>query len=412
MRKKILIAFLGGVQLVNAQVADSVSMGPGYANNIWYSLANDEQGTQAASNWDIALATSFLPNAALTTSIRFNDKVGKIFEIPDSDPSDFENADTVGLSTWTPLFNSDLDWVSGALNNTTSLGQMDYGWGNYNTVSHNIEANRIFVIKYNDGSVKKFIVNLLTTQAKYELISANYDNTNESTQEIDFSNYGSKNYIYYQFTSNTVIDREPASANWDLLFTQYGSSDYTPQYMVTGVLQNLDVEVAKVYPVNNPETYADWANQGFSNAISAIGYDWKTLNAQYTFDVADSTVYFIKDKSGDIWKVIFTGFVGSSAGKFKFTKELISELSVEDNESLFVSVYPNPVSSFLQVVIDVKEMGTIQLINALGQTVYNQNFEANGLNQNQIPVSQLEAGIYILQVKQGKKSVQERVIIQ
>lgn len=35
-------------------VIDTVSIGANYTNQVWYSLQNDEQGSSAKNNWDLA----------------------------------------------------------------------------------------------------------------------------------------------------------------------------------------------------------------------------------------------------------------------------------------------------------------------------------------------------------------------
>ncbi len=96
MKKGLLVTFLGLTAFSNAQlVSDSVTMGAGYANNIWYSLQNDEQGSaQAATNWELGLATSINPSNPLAASIIFNSKIGQLFAVPGTTGSDLLTADT------------------------------------------------------------------------------------------------------------------------------------------------------------------------------------------------------------------------------------------------------------------------------------------------------------------------------
>lgn len=417
MKKYILsIALLNlGIQFSNAQstVIDTVTLGAGYANNVWHSLKNDDQANQPATNWDLAFAASFAPNAPLVTSILFNHKQGSIVEVPNSDPADFATIDTTGYSTWSHLFNSDTAWKVGALNTTQNLGQFDYGWGTYNTISHNIEGNRVFIIRYVNGTFKKFHVSMLTTQSKYVLVISNLDNSNLETKEIDFSNFASKNYIYYSAATNAIIDREPASASWDLFFGQYMSSDYNPPYQVTGVLHNVGVQVAKVYPVNNVNTYDDWNSANFQTNISTVGYNWKTLNQQFSFDIADSTVYFVQAKDGQIWKVIFTGFVGSAAGQFMFSKQQLTSLSISENEApIFVSVYPNPSTNHASVVVSQANQGKLVVVNALGQQILSETIVGNELQTIALETSNWQAGLYTILVQTNGKTATQKLIVQ
>jgi hypothetical protein len=414
--KKILLSIAliqVGINFSQAQVLDTVTMGPGYANNVWYSLKNDNQAESSAINWDLGLAATSAQNSQLTTAILFNHKVGNVFEIPSSDPMDFENADTTGITTWSPLYNSDTAWQVGALNRTTNLGQFDYGWGSYNVVSHNLDANRVFVIKYSNGTYKKFHISLASMQGRYTIVSSNLDNSNLETSEIEVANYGSKNFVYYSFTSNTIIDREPAAESWDLYFGQYMSSDYNPSYQVTGVLHNLGVRATKVYPVDDVETFSDWNSVTLNESISTIGYDWKALTPQFTFEISDSTVYIIQAKNGEIWKLVFTGFIGNSAGKFIFTKQQLTFLSNEDiKPAIFAHVFPNPAQNNATIVVNQADASTLYVYNSLGQIMYQQEISGNDLQKISLETSSWSNGIYIISIQGNGSHESQRLVIQ
>lgn len=396
-------------------VTDTVSTLAGYSQNVWYSLENDNQAVAPVNNWDIALATTVSQANPLTTALLFNHKKGSLYEIPGSDPDDFENADTTGLSSWTPLFNSDTTWSVGAFNNTTNLGSFDYGWGTYDMVNHSgINANRVFVIKYTDGTFKKLMISLTFSSASYDITFANLDNSDLTTETLVFTPYTDKNFVYYSLTTG-VTDREAATEDWDLTFMQYPSSDYDPPYMVAGILQNVGVEVAQVYPVNDVTTFIDFSSVPFENQMNVIGYDWKTFGMGWT--IADSTVYFVKDKTGSVWKVVMTGFTGSASGEYIFTKEKISAASLnEANNTLAFGIYPNPVQEdavnvcFYTSLEDELRL-TISDLN--GKTVHTEVLaNATSLQFHTIRTNQLEAGTYILTASTGKAVQQTRFIIQ
>lgn len=409
MKKIVLVSLLGfGATAYGQLVNDSVSMGAGYTNNVWYSLENDEQGTQDASNWDLAFATTISPSNELATSILFNPKVGSLYEIPGSDPANFATTDTTGLSGWTPLFNSDLTWSKGALNNTTSLGSMDYGWGTYDAVNHTgINANRIFALKFTSGDCIIFHVSLSFSTSEYTITYADADHSNSGTEAVAFTSYASKNFIYYAFGGG-LIDREPASADWDIVFTQFPSSDYNPPYVVTGILQNVGVEVAEVHPVSDPETDGSFASATYSEEINTIGYDWKTYNGSYV--IADSLVYYIKDQSGTYWRFVLTGFSGSAAGKTNFKKEKITALSVDENKLLITGLYPNPANQEVTILVDSKLDAAVQLVDMTGKVVYETT--TNGLNALVVSTGLLQNGTYLVRVSNEAGVAVQRVIIQ
>src|SRR5687768_5124032 len=82
MRLKSLLfisAIAAGVQ-ANAQtwVADSVEMGAGYANDIFYNLATGDSVAQPANNWDLAFQINKFGDPMFNASIRANHAKRKV----------------------------------------------------------------------------------------------------------------------------------------------------------------------------------------------------------------------------------------------------------------------------------------------------------------------------------------------
>lgn len=412
MKNKILttIALIVSIEASNAQlVIDTVTTGPGYANNIWYSLENDNQTEQINNNWDLALSTTINPGSNLSTAILFNHKVGQLFEIPGSDPTNFNGLDTTGLSALLPLFNSDTAWSKGAFNNSINIGSFDYGWGTYDFVTHTgINSNRIFVIKYISGNYKKIKIDLSFTSSSYTLTYSDLDNSNSEIETVAFSSFNSKNFIYFSLL-NGVIDREPESENWDLTFMQFPSFDYNPPYTVAGILQNVGVEVTKAYPIDEPSIYEDWSSEVFSSKINGIGYNWKTFSG--TWSIADSTVYFVKDKAGSYWKIIMTGFGGSANGQYIFSKEKLSSAEISLNATTLLGVYPNPANLELNLITNSNQKGLIQIYNQFGQLVNVQEY-SEGLKSNYINTSVFKNGTYYIQITSTTNSIVYPIQIQ
>lgn len=413
MKNTLLLALTIGLSCsyAGAQVIhDTVTTGAGYASNVWYSLADDEQGSGAATTWELGLATQMGAMDELTTAVIFNHKIGSVYEIPGSDPTDFGGADSAGLSTWTPLYNSETSWSAGAFNNTGNLGQWDYGWGNYNMQSHGIDANRIFIIQYTTGGYRKLMISSANMLGTYELTFSNLDGSDLNTVTIDVAAYTAKNFVYYNLSSGTIVDREPNTANWDLYFHQYPSFDYDPPYTVAGIFHNVGVQVAQAYPVNDPAAYVDWASETFSDEINTIGYDWKTFGMGWT--IADSTVYFVADKSGEIWKVIFTGFGGSGSGKYMFSKEKISATGIEENSGIFATIYPNPSNDFATVMLKNAPNSSIMVFDLTGKLVSTQTADAAALTAVTVNTAQLSNGAYQVTVVSGSTASTQKLIVQ
>ncbi len=416
--KRILFSAVlacGFVQSMNAQVViDTVIVGNGYANNIWYSLQNDNVASQPFNNWDIALAPSVNPNTGLASAALFNYKSGTLYAIPGSNPANFNTVDTAGMVAAGPLYNSDLTWATGAFNNTPSLGSFDYGWGTYDMNTHSgIAANRVFVIKYTNGSYKKLVIDLSFSDG-YTLKFANLDNTGLETQTIALTPYADKNFVYFSLTANAIVDREPAAAAWDLTFLQYTTDlGGGTMYPVAGILHNHGVEIAKVHPVNTPATFMDWSTQTFSEDINTIGYNWKN-SGMSGVTIEDSTVFFVKAMTGDLWKVIMTGFISGASGNgsYIFSKQKISTASVNElEENVTMVVYPNPAKENVSLVIDNKATSTVAIYNVLGALVYTAEV-SNGLQTVNVPVAEFNNGIYHVVCTSNGKTASQKLMVQ
>ncbi len=423
MNKKILslgILFLAAFS-INAQtlIIDTVSVGAGYANQKWYSLKNDEQGTQSKDNWDIAFELSGYTASILGNVQKTNFAIYKApYKI-----ADYATIDTAGISTWKTVYNSDTTWTVGAFNiGAITSNPTDLGWGVYNPSTHIITGDSTYVIKLSNTSYKKLkLVDL--NSGVYSFEYANIDGSSPQIKTITKSSYTGKNFIYYDMTANAVVDREPASANWDITFVKYMS--YVPSiYAVTGILSNKGVTVAQANNVTAPATYTNYAAQSFTTTMNTIGHDWKSINmTTFLWDIPADTVYFVKDKTGDIWKLRFKSFGGSSgptAGNTVFSKENLTSGSVgiadvKGTTVANVVLYPNPVTSVANLLFSTDAATTINvtITDVTGKIVSAETIVvASGLNEYSLQVQHLEQGVYFVNLNAGSYTTTKKMIKQ
>jgi hypothetical protein len=301
----------------NTKKSDSIAMSAGYVNEVYYSLANGVVQTSPRATWDIAFRTM-----KRSSSILINDGSGVVlYTYPKADTSGWASMDTTGLSSWKPMYNDPNDWENGAFSRNAK-GHPDYGWSIYNDVTHNLTGDSLFVIKLRDGSFRKlWMVKKLSSADIYIFRYANIDGTNEKNVNEDVNAMLTTDFVGYSLQTNSRVDFEPQKSKWDILFTKYMSvqSNGTP-YLVTGVLSNDTVKTKKFYPVSLD--YSDSGPGTWDSTRSSIGWNWKVFNmTTFTYNVVDSTVYFIKPVKGDIYKFYFTAFSGSTTGVVKFNLE-------------------------------------------------------------------------------------------
>ncbi|MBC7863199.1 MAG: T9SS type A sorting domain-containing protein [Bacteroidia bacterium] len=415
--KKILLplliasAFTTGTKAQS--VIDTVSIGAGYANQTWYSLQNDNQGSAPKNNWDLAFDVS-----NFGSSIHINSITGTmLWKYPVADTAGWVTLDTTGLSTWPALYNSDTSWIAGAFDKGMVLSNpYDLGWGVYSPTTHIVTGDSVYVIKLASGVYKKLWIENLAGSA-YSFRYSDLNNTNLQTVSLSKPTYSGKNFGYYSIQTNTALDREPVSANWDLVFTQYTTFIPTA-YTVSGILHNKGVKVAQVKPIANPTTYTNWSAHTFNTEINEIGYDWKVFTG--SFVIEDSLVYFVQTNAGDIWKVIPTGFGGGSTGNYMFSKEKLSSTGLNDetgNLTALLSVYPNPsTNGNTTIVYDFENQVSSAVLNVYdlsGKNIYSEKLTAGtGLHTYNLNTSTLTAGMYFITIDFDGKKIQQKLIIQ
>lgn len=410
----ILLFAISATQIF-AQQADSVTMSPGYAQDIYYSLENGEVSAIAGNEWTIAFST---PMAS--ASARTNDGRGITLYETNVAVADFTNAiDTSNTSSLTKLYNQYDAWANGAFN-VNATGHPNYGWGNYSMSTHVVTGNKVYIVAVSGGNWYKTYIEekrLGTWKIRYATIGNGMD----TTVSVPASDLQTKNFSYLNMTNHTVLDREPAKTDWDILFTKYNENLPPPRgrYNVTGVLANEGIEILEIN--NTAHNDATHSNQTFSTDINTIGYDWKQFNmSTYQYVIDDSTTFFVKNAKGDIYKLYFTAFEGSSTGKIIFNKEKVFTASPTDPTNPtdpnainnleginVVELYPNPSSTQANIVFDAtqSEVLSYTIYNTMGKMMTNAQITTTiGLNAINLDVSNYENGIYFITLSKNGKT--------
>lgn len=402
MKKRILtigLVILGAS--LNAQVSDSVTLGAGYMNESYYSLAEGEAINVANNNWDLAFDMS-----SFGGTVRAN-RLSEVYLYPGG-IADWEILDTSGIEEWTRYYNSDVNWSFGALNAPANPDEAtDLGWGEYNTTTHYTEGSRLFVVKMQSGEFKKLFIEELGGGA-YTFQYDKLDNSDLTIEGITKADYSTQNFIHYSIETKAIVSREPNTTEWDIVFSNY-HSEVAPgvYYGVTGVLSNAGIEVQEINDV--PVADAIFAGT-FDTETNIIGHDWKSFNLDlFMYDIADSLTYFVFAQTGDVWKLVMTGFNGSSDGKIYFTKQLVSASGIEETNNVEITTYPNPAISVLNISSS-EAIKSVNLYNTNGQLVLSHYYDISSMIQ--LDVASFENGIYILEslTESGIISI-EKVII-
>ena len=290
---------------------ETVTMGAGYADDVYYRLSDGLTTMVPRTNWDIGFSVSSREASILTNSTS-----GVVLKAVPGEARTWTAGavDTTGYKTWTTLYNSDTTWTIGAFNGNATI-HPNYGWGEYNASTHNLAGVSLYIIKTRSGNFRKiWIENKLTVAQTYKVIYSDLNGQNEKTVTIDGSGKN-KNFVYFSVDDNTVVDREPEKDKWDLVFTKW--IDNSIYYPVTGVLQNFDITASDVLSAD-PQA-EEFPAEGFLTDISTIGADWKSYNMNTSsFEIDLERVFFVRDLNEKVYKIIFQSFAGSSTGEVTF----------------------------------------------------------------------------------------------
>jgi hypothetical protein len=393
-----------------------------YPDDVFYNMATGTVSTVAGSNWHLAFA---MRNASppfdvmKSTTILANEGRGVTVYESTQPVSNFTAFDTIGYTTWLKPHNSDSTWDVGAFNTNRTTNAVDFGWGEYDMITHDLVGKKIFLIRITKGigqnatqTFKKLMIEKLAFDTSWVFTYANLDNTGSNTVTINKSAHAGNLFTYHNLLTDVTFDREPAT-KWDLLFTRYGANSTQFGQTVfstnTGALAYPTLLTSKVsgVPTNTAQagTYAAF--------LTGVGTDWKTNPGpgQPNFVVKDSLSYFTKDATNHEYKLVFTSFSGSGTGTIVFAKTLLSStlgLSSLDKTGL-VNMYPNPAKEMLNVELNTLNNGSLSIIDITGKTHMTATLPE--LN-NRIDISMLQSGIYFVRIQNNQSQNVVKLIVQ
>jgi hypothetical protein len=425
--KKILLAMTAAASLAiysaDAQVwiADSVNCAPGIKKDVWYSLENGTVKTDTANNWVMALSMMNQTGAMWANHV---DGV-RIFNTHKTTAqlSTITLADT---STSTQQYNTDYTWERGAMNvNRLATDTFDYGWGNYDQISHNVYGDTVYLINKGTSYYAIAIDSLIGSSMTYHTRVASLT-PQLNALPFNFTKgttYANKNFMYIATgqTGLFPVDREPETGTWDILFGKYfglvplvgGGSAIYP---VAGALTNYKTEVARLQGVELNAAFAAGQTYSRNTRINNIGSDWKFFTGTvYTYP--DSLSYIVKAKDNMLWQMKFTGY-SSTTGFMKFNKRKVGyPTKVGDVSSALQSltVSPNPTQGNAVVVLEASRAAsaTMRVLNTNGAIIAQRNIEVeSGINAYSIDLSRLSSGMYIVNITGADVQASTRIIKQ
>ena len=273
----------------------TIPMGSNYMTQTYYNLENNQIVSQNNRiDWDIAFESKRDSNYIYLNSSKFV-QVWLIREIPFDEPINLEQA------LW--------QWDQSCLVNSgtaiDNLSQEDVYYVIDLGLDENLEGS---------GFIKFKVIN--SDSNGYTFRYSSIDNSTDTTLSINKNE--SYNKIHFSFINNSIMNVEPESTNWNLLFSSYTHifPENTP-YLVTGVLINSQlVSVAcdttslfDEISINSAQSFS------YSNCEDIIGYNWKTFDFESNSYTINQTKTYIVKNDNQYYKLRFLDFYNESGEK-------------------------------------------------------------------------------------------------
>lgn len=392
-----------------------VAQGAGYANEVYYTLGSDATTVIPVDQWDIAFTSGTSADIMINEGAASGGGQLGLYRLADA----YSFGDTL-QPAWVEnrLYNAESGEIAGAFSRVADpANPFDLGWGVYDPVSHTVSNGPTYLIQERDSSWLKFRVQALA-RGQFIFEYAELDGAGYMIDTVDTRGDAARPMIHYSLRDQRVVDEIPAQ--WDLVFTRYTTplddgEGNTLDYLVTGVLQAPGIEVAEV-STPDPATRAyDAVQDSFQQDLDVIGYDWKSFDLQtFQFSLDPERIFFVKNREGEIWKMQFIDFEGSSTGVTVFTeaRQDVVSSTASVAPSYRVEVFPNPFVD--QFTIDWEVDGhadtpvSWRLMDAQGRISHQGILPPRG--RHAVDVSALTGGMYFLQIGEGSQRVTKPLI--
>lgn len=245
------------------------------------------------------------------------------------------------------------------------------------------------------GYATKLVGNYPDKKTSY-LISQCYNLSNMSNPTVGFdmafdleSNW---DIIYFEYSTNN-------GANWNVLGTSTDPSWYNSSRLPDGndcfncIGKQWTGDYATA-PAGG--TGVNGNKRAYSHTLSQFGSGGATPASNIMFRFA-----FISDDSANQNGVFIDNFVVQGT------------LGRAENQFDQFAVYPNPSNGKFNIVLSTTDNVNVQLFDIRGRSVYTQLFNSTGISFNQqIDLSSLSSGVYILNVESNGKKEARRIIIE
>ncbi|NRS87988.1 Zn-dependent metalloprotease [Flavobacterium sp. 7E] len=262
----------------------------------------------------------------------------------------------------------------------------------------------IYTVKAKDlaGNVSA-ASNAVTVTPKATSLTYCTSKGNSATDEyIDYVSIGGianttgANAGYGNFTSQ--VGNLPYGSNTIIFSAGFSGSSYTEYWKVwIDYNQNGSFETSEEAVTGSSSSSANLSST-FTVPTSALAGTTR-MRVAMKYNATPTACETFSYGEVEDYTVNIGGNAITSFTSLNNSTELGDEPSISD-----LSMYPNPVNSYLNVQMTDQRKGDYRILNLLGQMV-----GSGTLSKNEINVSQLDAGVYIIEVNDGQKTTTKKI---
>lgn len=308
--------------------------GPNQPNSVFVDLSTARMTSIRRDSWDLGFYSGEDFRVTLNGSIYMAAAQMPTTDITMVTPSSVAHLlDKVKIGTFDPANENYIDAPNGSIHQTAIaeissqddenkiyLLNLGYAVGDYNP-----QIGSVSVAGDPRGWMK---IRILRKGDGYQLLYAKLDENQFKT--IDIPKTPTHNFTHFSFTSQSIVNVEPAKDKWDLEFTvftnvnegagSYGFTDFVTLNLKGG---------AKAYeiPITKDVTYegfkaTDILEAKFSNDQRVIGASWRDV---FTGRVDEKKFYLLKDADGNFYKIRMLAFLNAQGerGYPKFEYKIV-----------------------------------------------------------------------------------------
>lgn len=334
------------ITIEGAAVAPQVG-GPNQQNQVYIDLSTNTTTTIQRDNWDLGFYSGNEFRVVINGSIAM--AVAEL-SITDIDAISSSTQEVIDLQPQVAVGTFD----------SSNIAYVDAFNGNINAtaielISDTDSENNVYLVNLGnevgtdtpatgsvalDGESRGWLkLRVLQNGVNYILQYADLDDTTH--HEVTINKDVNYNFTFFSFNTETIVNVEPESTNWDLNFTVFtdevfAGPDSYGAYIYADFVASNNLENVGIYKIDtdvDAYTYDDFSyldidNSSFSNDQRGIGSSWRNGGGPGSLpSLKENVFYIVNDANGNYYKLKFLALTNPDGdrGYPEFVYSLLEE---------------------------------------------------------------------------------------